>query len=130
MKTILIADDNPASCELLREALAPCGARILEATDGREALHQIQKESPDLALLDIQMPILDGFAVVKAVRSLAPRSKTILIAVTALAMESERRRIIDAGFDGYVSKPIWVAELREQVNRLLSGDGKAEHAEI
>ena len=128
MKTVLIADDNPASSELLREALAPCGARILEAADGREALNQIQSESPDLALLDIEMPFLDGFAVVKAVRSLTPPSRTILIAVTALAMESDRRRIIDAGFDGYVSKPIIISDLRELVNRLLSGEPKAKRA--
>lgn len=117
MKTVLIADDNPASCELLREALATSGVRILEAADGREALEQIRKESPDLALLDVQMPFLDGFAVVKAVRLLTPPSKTILIAITALAMESDRQRITEAGFDGYISKPIWIAELRKRITR-------------
>ncbi len=103
---------------------------MLEAVDGQEALDMIRSESPDLALLDVQMPFLDGFAVLKAVRSLDPPNRTLLIAVTALAMESERERIMEAGFDGYVSKPISISDLREQVKRLLSGGDETKSAEL
>lgn len=128
MKTVLIADDNLASRELLRDALEPSGFRLLEASDGREALNQIQAESPDLVLLDIQMPLLDGFAVLRAARGLNPTSGARFIALTALAMESDRQRIHDAGFDGYVAKPISISDLRKQVNRMLCEEGKATGA--
>jgi len=131
MKTILIADDNPASRELLREALASSGARLVEAVDGRDALDKIQSESPDLALLDIQMPFLDGFAVLEAARSLDPPGRTLMIALTAFAMENDRQKIIEAGFNGYVSKPIKISDLRKQVNRLLfEGEDKVKSAEL
>ncbi len=131
MKTILIADDNPASRELLREALASSGARLVEAVDGRDALDKIQSESPDLALLDIQMPFLDGFAVLQATRSQNPYGGTLMIALTAFAMESDRQKIIEAGFNGYVSKPIKISDLRKQVHRLLfEGEDKAKSAEF
>jgi CheY-like chemotaxis protein len=120
MKTVLIADDNPASRELLREALESPSLRFIEASDGQEALRKIQSDAPDLVLLDIQMPSLDGFAVLRAVRELDPPSGVRVIALTAFAMESDRQRVLEAGFDGYVSKPISIAGVRAQVERLLS----------
>lgn len=128
MTTVLIADDDLASRELLWEALEPCGFRLIEASDGQEALSKIQSEAPDLALLDIQMPSLDGFAVLRAVRGSDFGNRVRLVAVTALATESDRQRVLDAGFDGYVSKPISISEVRQQVQRMLSDEGQAAYA--
>ena len=130
MKTVLIADDDQASRELLRDALEACGFRLIEASDGREALKQIWTESPDLVLLDIQMPSLDGFAVLRAARHLDPPSGARFIALTALAMESDRQRVAKAGFDGYVAKPISIADVRRQVKRMLSDEDKVSRAEL
>ncbi|MEO7651530.1 MAG: response regulator [Bryobacteraceae bacterium] len=130
MKTILIADDDLASRELLRDALEASGFRLLEASDGREALNKIRTESPDLVLLDIQMPSLDGFAVLRAARDLDPPSSARFIALTAFAMESDRQRIGKVGFDGYVAKPISISDVRKQVKRILSDDDRANHAEL
>ena len=130
MKTILIADDDLASRELLRDALETSGFRLLEASDGQEALNKIRTESPDLVLLDIQMPSLDGFAVLRAARDLDPPSSARFIALTAFAMESDRQRIVRAGFDGYVAKPISISDVREQVNRMLSAEDRASHADL
>lgn len=120
MKTVLVADDNPVSRELLRDALEPCGFRVVEASDGREAVRRIEQDRPDLVLLDIQMPSMDGFEVLKVVRGLEGSAHLPLIAFTALAMENDRERILAAGFDGYVSKPISISEVRLQVEQLLS----------
>ena len=130
MKTVLIADDDQASRELLKEALEASGFRLLEASDGREALDTIRTEAPDLVLLDIQMPSLDGFAVFRAARELIPPSSARFIALTAFAMESDQRRIGDAGFEGYFAKPISISDVRKQVQRMLCDDDRARHAEL
>ena len=129
MKTILIADDNPVSRELLREALEPRGFNVIEAADGCEALRLIERDLPDLVLLDIQMPSLDGFAVLEAVRTGGRSPHLRLIALTALAMESDRQRILAAGFDGYVSKPISISEVRNQVEQLLGSNESEDCAQ-
>lgn len=129
MKTVLIADDDLASRELLREALEPCGFRLIEATDGKEALEKIRTELPNLALLDVQMPALDGFAVLQAVRESDFGRRVHLIAVTALAMESDRQRVLEAGFDGYVSKPISIGLVRQQIQGILSDEDQSEYAQ-
>lgn len=129
MKTVLIADDNAASRELLQSALEPLGLRVIEAADGEEALTLIQRDSPDLILLDIQMPFLNGFAVLEAVRKERVHSRKRLIAITALAMESDRERILAAGFDSYISKPISISDLRNQLEQWLHEDERANRAE-
>ena len=129
MKTVLIADDNAPSRELLQSALEPLGLRVIEAADGEEALTLIQRDSPDLILLDIQMPFLNGFAVLEAVRKERGHSGTRLIAITALAMESDRERILAAGFDSYISKPISISDLRNQLEQWLLEDERAYRAE-
>ncbi len=128
MKTVLIADDDQASRELLRDALEASGFRLLEASDGREALNKIRTELPDLVLLDIQMPLLDGFAVLRAARDLDPPSSAGFIALTAFAMESDRQRIEKAGFDGYVAKPISISDVRKQVEAMLAGKNRETSA--
>src|SRR5208282_2028602 len=119
MKKILVAEDNPASSELIMEVLSGRGYEIIEACDGRQALEMIEETEPDLVLLDIQLPILDGFAVLLQLRR-NPRFVNLrVVAVTANAMKEDRERGLRAGFDAYISKPIDVAALRLQVDRML-----------
>ena len=128
MNTILIADDNPASRELLRDSLESIGLDIIEACNGEEALKAICEIRPPIALLDIQMPIIDGFGVVMALRALEAPPDTYLVALTALAMDTDRARILAAGFDQYMAKPISVSGIRTLVRDILAarrGHGKA-----
>jgi len=119
MKTILVAEDNPASRELMTEVLSGRGYALIEAVDGREALQKIDEVEPDLVLLDIQLPVLDGFAVLLKLRQ-NPRYATMrIVAVTANAMKEDLEKGMKAGFDAYISKPIDVAALRLQVDQLL-----------
>ena len=119
MKTILIADDSPISRELIRESLESAECRVVEASDGRNALEMIRQSFPDLVLMDIQMPHFDGYAVLEHIRKDARLRALRVIAVTAYAMQGDRERALSAGFDGYITKPIEIAGLREQLKLFL-----------
>lgn len=116
---ILVADDNPASRELIREVLEMSGYDVLEASDGREAVHQARNGAPDLVLVDIQMPRLDGYGVLRELRADPRLSDMPVVALTAFAMQGDRERAMDAGFDGYITKPVEIAALRQEVKRFL-----------
>ena len=120
MTKILIAEDNPTNRELFRELLEARGYTVVEACDGREALRMIEQAQPDILLLDIGMPVLDGFAVVRAIRENPRVAALPVLAVTAYAMQGDRERILSSGFDGYLSKPINAKSLAEELERLLS----------
>jgi two-component system cell cycle response regulator DivK len=119
MKKILVAEDNPANRELMREVLAGRGFDVIEASDGLEALQKIEETRPDLVLLDIQLPGLDGFAVLTKLRENPEHARLRVVAVTANAMREDREKGMKAGFDAYISKPIDVAAFRQQVENLL-----------
>ena len=120
MSKILIAEDNATNRELFRELLEARGYTVVEACDGREALRMIDQAQPDILLLDIGMPVLDGFAVVRAIRENPRVAALPVLAVTAYAMQGDRERILSSGFDGYLSKPINAKSLAEELERLLS----------
>lgn len=115
MKTILVADDSAVSRELVREALEDIGYCVIEAADGREALAKAIETAPDLALLDISMPILDGYATIRAIREDPRLAALPVIALTAFAMRGDAEKASAAGFDGYLTKPISIAALRAAV---------------
>jgi two-component system cell cycle response regulator DivK len=120
MTKILIAEDNATNRELFRELLEARGYTVVEACDGTEALQMMEQVLPDILLLDIGMPVLDGFAVVRAIRE-SPRLAALpVLAVTAYAMQGDRERVLNSGFDGYLSKPINAKSLAEELERLLS----------
>jgi two-component system cell cycle response regulator DivK len=125
MITILIADDNAASLELLKDALAAPGYRIVESSDGSDALLKVQSETPDIVLLDIQMPGLDGFEVLRAMRALKPPVHCRVLALTAFAMDGDRERMLAFGFDGYIAKPVSISHVREQVRQILNSASKS-----
>ena len=114
----LIAEDNAVNRELLRELLESRGYDVVEACDGHEALTVIEQTRPDILLLDIGMPKMDGFAVVRELRQDPRLAKLPVIAVTAYAMQGDREKVLDSGFDGYLSKPINVKALEQELERL------------
>ena len=118
-KRILVADDDGAARELIREVLEISGYEVIEATDGIEALHRAREAAPDLVLVDIQMPRLDGYGMLRELRADPQFSGLRVVAVTAFAMGRDRERARDAGFDGYITKPVDVAMLRAAIGRFL-----------
>lgn len=116
---ILVADDRSSSRELLRTVLERAGYAVIEAGDGEEAVAQAQNGHPDLILLDLQMPKLDGYGVLAQLRG-DERFRTLpVLALTASAMAGDREKILAAGFTDYLSKPAGPEKLRETVARLL-----------
>ena len=127
MKTVLIAEDNPTNRELLRELLEIRGYTVAEACNGQEALASVEQAPPDILLLDIGMPVLDGFAVVRKLRENPRLTSLPVVAVTAYAMQGDREKIMNSGFDGYLSKPVNSSSLFQELDRLL-GHPKAQSA--
>jgi two-component system cell cycle response regulator len=129
----LIAEDNVVNRELLRELLEARGYTVVEACDGEETLHAIEQMQPDILLLDIGMPKLDGFAVMSKIRENPRLALMPVLAVTAYAMRGDREKILNAGFDGYISKPVNSRSLGEEIDRLLnkkcSGDAAPNRLE-
>lgn len=119
MKTILIADDKATGRELVRTVLEKSGYIVIEAADGPEALQLAKQASPDLIILDLHMPNIDGFGVIQKLRSDAQFSETPVVALTASAMQGDRERAMSLGFTGYITKPIRLVALRNEIERLL-----------
>jgi CheY-like chemotaxis protein len=125
MKKILIADDRASSRELIRTLLEHAGYEVFEAADGQEAVEVARAISPDLILLDIQMPRLDGYGSVRQMR-LDPQLKHLpIVALTASAMHTDRDRVLSAGFTEYITKPVNLSVLREELARLLAAKATA-----
>jgi CheY-like chemotaxis protein len=119
MKTVLIADDKATSRELVRTVLEKEGYSVIEAADGIEALRTAREAMPDIIILDLQMPGLDGFGVLLELRQDPRFAATPFMALTASAMQGDRERAITIGFNSYATKPIRLTELRSEVERLL-----------
>ena len=116
---ILVADDNAASRELIREVLEMSGYDVIEACDGQDAVERVREGPPDLVLVDIQMPRLDGYGVLRELRADPSLAALRVVALTAFAMQGDRERAMEAGFDGYITKPVDLAALRQEVRRFL-----------
>jgi CheY-like chemotaxis protein len=119
LETILIVDDEPANVDMLSQELEEEGYHLLTAYDGEEALIKVQEHQPDLILLDVMMPNVDGFTVCRILKG---SGKTMLIPVillTALRAQEDRVRGIDAGADDFISKPFDRDELLAKIRSLL-----------
>jgi two-component system, cell cycle response regulator DivK len=118
---ILVVEDNEMNMKLFRDVLVATGYRTLEATTGVEAVHIASEHTPDLVLMDIQLPDLDGVQALQRLRADARTATIPVLALTAQAMRGDRERFLAAGFDGYLPKPVDVRELlgtvREQFDR-------------
>ena len=122
MARILIVEDSPDNMTLFRTILSLKGHEVLGLTGGEGLLQAIEEHAPDLVLMDIQLPGRDGFALLEEIRK-SPSAGVRVIALTAHAMTGDRERALDAGFDGYITKPIDIRAFPEQVQRALEGNG-------
>jgi CheY-like chemotaxis protein len=125
-KLVLIVEDNDKNLELVQDILEFRGFRTLAASNGHEAVELARKHLPDLVLMDIQLPDLDGVSALEQLRSEASTGTIPVIALTAFAMTEDRGRLLDAGFDGYLSKPIDVRTLPDTVLAYCQQTGTPE----
>lgn len=116
--TILIIDDNGTNRRLCRAILEHSGYRVREAADGAEGLRSVRESRPDLILMDLQMPAMNGFQALERLRADPATSDIPTVALTSYAMKGDREKILGAGFADYVSKPIDIDLLLAVVRRL------------
>lgn len=116
---ILLIEDDAASMELLRYVLTAYGHTVFQAEDGEQGVELATRELPNLILTDLQMPKLDGYGVVHALRKDPRFQNQPIVAITAFAMRDDRERVMASGFDGYISKPIVPEEFVASVERFL-----------
>jgi CheY-like chemotaxis protein len=117
---ILVVEDNEQNRILMRQILTYHGYEVLEATDGLTGLEMARAHMPALILLDIQMPVMNGFMVIRELRNNPELRKIKAIAVTSFAMKGDREKALQAGFDEYVTKPIDTRKFPELVKQVLS----------
>ena len=117
---ILIVEDNPQNMRLIEMTLRAKNYTLLKATDGEEALDVAMRERPDLIIMDIQLPGMNGLEVTRKLRETPAFSHTPIIGVTAYAMKGDREKVIESGCDAYLSKPINTRELPEVIAEMLS----------
>jgi two-component system cell cycle response regulator DivK len=118
---ILVIEDNEKNMKLVRDVLQASGYRTLEATTGGVGVDLASEHRPDLVLMDIQLPDIDGVEALRRLRAREGTTAVPVLALTAQAMEGDRERFLDAGFDAYLSKPVDVGELVATVRRLCDG---------
>jgi two-component system cell cycle response regulator DivK len=118
-KTVLIVEDNELNAKLFRDILNSKGHRIIEMRDGMEAIKVAHSERPDLILMDIQLPEISGFDLIKMLKGDTDVAGIPIIAVTAFAMKGDEERIRTSGCDDYLSKPISVAAFIKKTSHYL-----------
>ena len=121
---VLIAEDNGKSMKLFRDVLRVNGYETLEATTGRQAIELAAQHAPDLVLMDIQLPDIDGVEALSRLRADERTAGIPVLALTAQAMQGDREHFLAAGFDGYLSKPVNVGDLLGTVRRYCDGRGR------
>jgi len=114
---VLVVEDNEKNMKLFRDVLQAKGYRTLEATSGEQALALAAEHGPDLILMDIQLPGMDGRAALRRIREQEQTAGTAIVALTAQAMLGDREAFLADGFDGYISKPIDIVEFVQTVER-------------
>jgi two-component system, cell cycle response regulator DivK len=120
-KSILIVEDNEKNMKLVRDILQHLGHATLEATTGAEGVRLALAGRPDLILMDIQLPDIDGIEALRRIRTEASLDATPVLAVSASVMPDEQQKIAASGFDAFIAKPINLKQFREAVQRFLEG---------
>ncbi len=122
-KVILVVEDDSKSLKLIRDLLQASGYKTIEATDGEQGVDLAKAKKPDLILMDIQMPEMDGLEATRILKADATTRNIPILALTSYAMKGDRERILEAGCDGYLAKPIDIQELLKKVAEHLPGYG-------
>jgi two-component system cell cycle response regulator DivK len=118
-KTILVVEDQEDNRQILRDLLGSAGLRIIEAHDGEQALTVARSERPDLILMDIQLPLVDGYEATRSIKR-DPELKDIpIIAVTSYALSGDEQKAREAGCDAYVAKPYSTRDLLARIDQFL-----------
>lgn len=116
---ILIVEDNPANLMLAGAVLRRAGHRITEARSAEEAVERLRVATPDLILMDVQLPGKDGLDLTRRLKAAPTTEDVVIIALTAHAMMEDRGRALEAGCDGYIAKPINTRTLAEELNAIV-----------
>lgn len=119
MKTILVADDNSANRELIAEILQSKGYHVIEARDGQQALEEVAKATPDLVLLDIHMPNLNGYEALARLRADERYRELPIVALTASAMRGDEDEALGSGFTAFIAKPYEIPDVLKKVRELI-----------
>jgi two-component system, cell cycle response regulator DivK len=120
-RRVLVVEDNPLNLKLIRDVLQISGYDVVEARSGEEGLRVAQQNPPDLVLMDLQLPGIDGTETLRRLRQGTLGPDVPVVAVTALAMAEDKEAAARAGFDGYLEKPISVRALPGQIEAFLAG---------
>ncbi|MGB3178117.1 MAG: response regulator [Albidovulum sp.] len=120
MTKILIVEDNDMNLDMLSRRLERKGFAIVSARDGKSGVEAASRERPNLILMDMSLPVMDGWAATKAIKADPSTSSIPVIALTAHAMETDRDKALEAGCDDFQTKPIDLASLLETINRLVA----------
>jgi two-component system, cell cycle response regulator DivK len=118
-RRILVVEDNPKNLKLVRDVLVHWGYEVVEATTGEDGVRLAEEVGPDLVLMDLQLPGIDGVETLRQIREIETIDAVPVVAVTAFAMDDDRERALASGFDAYVEKPISVRALPQQVETFL-----------
>ena len=124
MSLVLIIEDNEKNMKLARDILQAKGYKTVEAETGEEGVKLAKERKPDLVLMDIQLPGINGIEAFRQLRAEAATAKIPVVALTASVTPTDRSQITAAGFDAFISKPISLKEFVETVKRLVEGGGK------
>ena len=119
-KRILVVEDQEDNRQILRDLLGNAGYELTEAENGEEAIAAVAKERPDLILMDIQLPVLDGYEATRRIRTNPDLNSVPIIAVTSYALAGDEDKALAAGCDGYISKPYSPRELLAKVRTYLA----------
>ena len=119
-KVILIVEDNEINMTLFREILQMSGYTTLEAGDGKKAVEIAKKKKPDLILMDIQLPGMNGLDATKILKNDPLTSDIKILAITAMAMKGDKERILQSGCDDYIAKPIYYKNLLAKIQSLIT----------
>ena len=121
MAKILLVEDNEMNRDMLSRRLARRGFEVVVAADGREGVGAAARESPDIILMDMSLPVTDGWEATRLIRACASTTRIPVIALTAHAMAGDRERALEAGCNDYDTKPVEIERLLEKIGRLLDG---------
>ena len=120
-KVILIVEDEPKNLKLASDLLQASGYTTIEATDGKQGVELAKAKNPDLILMDIQMPVMDGLEATRILKRDTTTKDIPVLALTSYAMKGDEERILEAGCNGYLAKPFDIQELLKEVAQYFLG---------